>query len=402
MSQWLLRSDVAAELSARMRAGLAPTAEQRADFMRSVTAFTGSTPRNLRIAGDVAEIRVEGILTPRPDFLMMIFGIANTTYRSIQDSLAIAGSDPTIARASFYVDSPGGTVAGLFETLAAIEGFSKPITVRAAQACSAAYAIAAAAGPITATTPAAAFGSIGVAASLWIDPEHEVDIASTAAPNKRPDLTTEAGKAIVRAELDALHELFAGAVAKGRKTTVAIVNKSFGRGGVVLAGEAVRLGMIDSGPNFGSSALSETSSTSSAATSGKKVISKMDINTLKAQHPETYEAVMQAGRDDEFNRVTAHLTLGKASGDIRTSVASIEAREGFTAAVQAKHMAASMNRRDQQARQWDSDFAGSVIEGIQQPTGSGNTLLDQFAGDLDNGDRVARAMNLPAPQAHRV
>ena len=32
MTQWLLRGDVAAELSARVRAGIAPTAEQRADF----------------------------------------------------------------------------------------------------------------------------------------------------------------------------------------------------------------------------------------------------------------------------------------------------------------------------------------------------------------------------------
>ena len=101
MTQWLLRGDVAAELSARVRAGIAPTAEQRAEFMRQAAAL-GQGPRNLRVAGDVAEIRIEGVLTPRPDFLMMIFGIANTTYQSIQDALAIAGSDPTITLIAIF------------------------------------------------------------------------------------------------------------------------------------------------------------------------------------------------------------------------------------------------------------------------------------------------------------
>ena len=62
------------------------------------------------------------------------------------------------------IDSPGGTVAGLFETLAALDATGKSIRVRSSAAHSAAYAIAAVAGPIEAVTPVSMFGSIGVAA----------------------------------------------------------------------------------------------------------------------------------------------------------------------------------------------------------------------------------------------
>ena len=65
-----------------------------------------------------------------------------------------------------------------------------------------------------------------------------MQIASSAAPNKRPDVSTPAGQAVVRAELDDLHALFAERIAKGRshatgKTyTVAQINSDFGAGGM--------------------------------------------------------------------------------------------------------------------------------------------------------------------------
>ncbi|MGC4088414.1 MAG: hypothetical protein QM756_11060 [Polyangiaceae bacterium] len=146
MINWLLRGDVAQELQASIRSGARPTAAQRAEFA-SRQAAAGSAPRNLRIAGDVAEIRVEGLLTQRADFLAMFFGFANTTYSAIAEAFAIAGADPNVKRVSLSVDSPGGTVAGLFDALAAIESFSKPISVIAEQACSAAYSDRRVSGP---------------------------------------------------------------------------------------------------------------------------------------------------------------------------------------------------------------------------------------------------------------
>lgn len=239
---YLIEPTVFSALESAQRDGLAPTAEQRERFMSQEMALGGGKPAT---SGSAATIRVEGVLTKRPDILSFLFGGGNVTFASILDQLDAIEADSSIKQASMLVDSPGGEVDGLFEVLSRLQGFSKPINVRAAKACSAAFAIAAAAGKIEATNPAATFGSIGVATRFQI-PERAVDIINTSSPDKRPDVSTNEGQAVVRKHLDAIHELFVEAIAAGRGTPPSVVNKDFGRGGSVLAGEAKRLGMIDS------------------------------------------------------------------------------------------------------------------------------------------------------------
>jgi hypothetical protein len=244
---WLLKSEVFAELRAAMAAGMHPTAEQQSQFLAArgrPQSGGGEAPDNYVVAGDTAQIGVLGVLSPRPSFLLWLMGFEQTTYSDITRSLALAASDTKIKRVVMVVDSPGGTVDGLFDALAAIEVFSKPMTVTAACACSAAYAIAAAAGPITATNPAAEFGSIGVAAAVALD-DGVVDITSTEAPHKRPDASTTEGQAVIREHLDAIHELFADAIARGRGSSIADVNANYGRGATLLAGAAKQRGMVD-------------------------------------------------------------------------------------------------------------------------------------------------------------
>lgn len=243
---WLLKSEVFAELRGAMAGGLRGTAEQQAQFVasRGRPQTSSEAPDNYAVAGDTAQINVLGVLSARPSFLLWLLGYEQTTYADIQGALAAAASDSNVQRVVMVVDSPGGTVDGLFDTLAALEAFGKPIAVTAACACSAAYAIAAVAGSITATNAAAEFGSVGVAVSVALDDEM-VDITSTHAPNKRPDPSTEEGQAVIREHLDAIHELFADAIAGGRSTSVANVNTNFGRGATLLAGTAQQRGMID-------------------------------------------------------------------------------------------------------------------------------------------------------------
>ena len=243
---YLLKSEVFTELRATLAAGVRPTAEQQAQFVaaRGLPQSSGESPDNYTVAGDTAQIDVLGVLSPRPSFLLWMLGYQQTAYSDIASALALAANDSAVTRVVMVVDSPGGMVDGLFDTLAALESFTKPITVQAAQACSAAYAIAAAAGPITATNAAAEFGSVGVAVAVAIDDEM-IDITSTEAPNKRPDASTEEGQAVIREHLDAIHELFADAIAGGRGTSVARVNSEYGRGATLLAGSALQRGMID-------------------------------------------------------------------------------------------------------------------------------------------------------------
>lgn len=242
MSYLLISPDGAAALRSAMRQPV--TAEQLTQFeARAAKAY--ASPDNMRVVDGVAEIAISGILTERPDFFAQYFGGGNTTYASIRSSLRMAEADPAVKEVLLTIASPGGTVDGLFETLAVLEAFSKPLRAHASTACSAAYAIASMCGSIQAATVVSAFGSIGVAVSLYLD-DAVVDLTNTESPDKRPDASTSEGKAVIQAELDAIFEHFAAAIARGRRTTSARVTSDFGRGRTLLTDAAKAAGMIDS------------------------------------------------------------------------------------------------------------------------------------------------------------
>jgi len=80
----------------------------------------------------------------------------------------------------------------------------------------------------------------------------------------------------------------------------------------------------------------------------------MDLIKFRTEHPSIFEEAKQLGVKDERDRVNAHLQLAKGSGDMETSLASIENGEGLTATVTAKHMAASMKKNELSAREGDN------------------------------------------------
>lgn len=427
MKIWLLEPSVAAELRAARDAGLAPTAEQQAAYeareRAAITARDG-VPRNLSIAGNTAQIAIEGILTEKLDFFAFLFGGGNTTYASIRDAVAAAEADPNVRQVVYMVASPGGTVEGLFETLAVIDAAKKPATVVASQATSAAYAIAAVAGKIKANTPAAQFGSIGVAASV-LNLEEVVDITNTESPDKRPDVSTDEGKKVVQRQLDGIFEVFTDAIAQGRGVDVKDVVENYGRGAVLVAKEAKRIGMIDavpgrvvSGmraeretepvaeapvpdsvsvateqPQIPSATSTENKSTASASNGGaaKRNVSArkntMTEEELRAQHPELYTAVLNKGEasghakgveegkklgleegrkegaTEERERVEAHLEMGKSCGAMDMALEHIASGASvMNQKVYSGYMSAAVNKRDSDNRQADSDAAGKVLD----------------------------------------
>jgi len=213
---------------------------------RSMASASGE-PRIFKRAGDVAEIVIQGALTPKPDWYAYWMCGGNTTYPEIIQALALAAADDGIKRVVLNISSPGGYVDGLFDCLAALESFSKPKETIASMADSAAYAIACLGGKITARSKASEFGSVGVCATyVRFDGENIYDIVSSNAPNKRPDPSTKEGQAVIREGLDAIEELFIDTIVRGRGTTTKDVTKNFGRGAVLLATAALGVGMIDS------------------------------------------------------------------------------------------------------------------------------------------------------------
>jgi ClpP class serine protease len=244
MTIWFLEQQQALELE-RARAARALSSAELEAFERIATSANATTIA--RVAGDVAEIPIVGILTKGRDRLAWVLGMGNTTYADVRDALAGAESNASIKRIVLRVDSPGGMVEGLFETIDAIAACTKPITAVCSQACSAAYALACAAQKIEATGRDASFGSIGIATSFsfWAD-QQLIELTNTDSPNKRPDPRTDEGQAVIRKHLDALAALFIDAIARGRRVKAADVRANYGRGAVLLAKEAKALGMIDS------------------------------------------------------------------------------------------------------------------------------------------------------------
>lgn len=150
------------------------------------------------------------------------------------------------------MDTPGGSVTGVHEFARLVAASEKPVTVHVTgQACSAGYWIASQASGGISLDPTGIVGSIGVAMSTRIQEgpdqsgHRSLDITSSNAPNKRPDLSTEEGRASLRAMLDQVESVFIADVARGRGVTVATVKSDFGGGGLKTGAQAKEAGMVD-------------------------------------------------------------------------------------------------------------------------------------------------------------
>ena len=342
---WLLLQSVLNDIQDARASGVKFTAEQVATFEAS------NGEGIMALAGNSAEIHVKGVLTNTPDMFARWFGGGNTTYPAIIAALAEADANPEVKQIVMRFDSGGGAVNGMFDAITAMQTTKKPIkAIVGTMAASAAYGLASQADEMVAHNRASAVGSIGVVVDTFVS-ESRVSITSSNAPDKRPDVTTEKGKATVVAQLDAIAGLLDEAVAEGRNTTVEKVNADFGQGGILLADEALKRGMIDS---------ISTNKPATATNGGKPQEQRsMDLQTLKAQHPDVYAAAAQEGRTEERDRVGAHLTMGEASGDMKTAIGAVQDGSAMTATLQAKYMAAGMNRSDVQARQDDDAEANA-------------------------------------------
>lgn len=384
---WLLLASVRQAIEQARSSGVTPTAEQMQQFEARFSPFgEDGSPQNrlLTIAGDTAEIAISGVMTNQPDFFAMLFGGGNTTYAEIISALAEADKNDQVKQVVLAVDSPGGTVDGLFDAIAAIETFSKPITSRVTgTAASAAYALVSQTNSIEATNRAVRFGSVGIAATIRVS-ENEVTITSTDAPKKRPDVTTAQGQAVVREELDALHQLFVESIAEGRDTTLEKVNAEFGQGATLLADEALKRGMIDAVAGSKKLALAVDNDASTTASGGNQPETDMDLQTLKAQHPAVYEAAMQEGVNKERERVAAHLIMGEASGDMKTAISAAKEGTEMTASINATYLAAGMNRSDTANRQDDDDAAGAAADNADDSddASASDSVVDLVAANL--------------------
>lgn len=286
----------------------------------------------LSLANGVATIAIEGVLSKAgPDLLDQLLGLGGTGYKEIESALSEALDNPSVQSIRLAIDSPGGEVFGVDEARGAISraAKAKPVTaVNTGRVASAAYWLASAAPKIISTSPANLTGSIGVVAVAIDRTDRDrkfgvVTVVSRNAPDKRPDLSTEAGRAVIQDQVDSLERAFIERVAEGRGLSADVVRATFGRGRMLVAVDpdgakpsALSVGMIDEViDGFGSS--------SSAAQAGPAALLEQPVN----------EAGHDAKAIDEEPLCAAEME-SKMSTELEARIAELEAMLGQTAAAQ--------------------------------------------------------------------
>lgn len=199
--------------------------------------------------GSVALIDVVGPIHRYADFFSDVCG--GVTTECLARDITAAVDDPTISAVVLNFDSPGGEATGISELAEMVYGYTarKPIVAYAAgDMCSGAFWVGTACSEVVASDTAF-LGSVGVVAAVPLptdDPKRpKVTFLSSQSPNKRPDLTTEKGRAVVQQSIDDLAQVFIDAVARYRDMTAEAVVKDFCEGGVLVGQKAVDAGMVD-------------------------------------------------------------------------------------------------------------------------------------------------------------
>lgn len=210
--------------------------------------------RTVTMQDGVAVIPVTGPIFRYANLFTEISGATST--QVLATDIRAALDNPYVKGIVLDVNSPGGEATGINELASLI---ARAATVKPMRAyiggtgASAAYWLASAVGKGKVVADATAVvGSIGVVMSYLDTTKRDekadvrrVEIVSSSSPNKRLDPNTEAGRAAVQNIVDALAEVFVGAVAKYRGTTPEKVISDFGGGGVLVGARAKAAGMVD-------------------------------------------------------------------------------------------------------------------------------------------------------------
>lgn len=380
---------------------------------------------NISMRDGVAVLNIIGSIFPRADFFTDISGA--TTIENLSSDFSKALQDEKVKAIVLNIDSPGGQITGIHEFANKIYNSrgTKPIHAYiSALGASAAYWIATAADKVS-VDATAMVGSIGVVAA-WTDNSkakeadgyQDYTVVSSQSPNKRLDPKTEKGKELLQKELDDLANVFISDVARNREVSVETVLGKFGQGGLLIASEAIKVGMADNLSNLEDvvSNLKYVSYSQIGATlvnSDKEVLveatevddlissdslenksdnktppppANAEINEAKllASNPKLYNALMQKGAAQERERIKSIDAMSAVVGDKKLLE---EAK--YTNPCSAEQLAYKIVKAESDlGRKFSTDYAEdkAVLNGIQATTEiSGETSFDADVNAIVKG-----------------
>ena len=329
----------------------------------------------------VAIIPIKGALVPYGNVFSQVSG-AYSVEMLIQD-LAVAEHDPDVRAVLLMMHTPGGHTTLINEFANMIHAFPKPIvSYVVGNAASAGYWLASASDRII-VDATAMVGSIGVVMGMESPDKKTIEFVSSNAPDKRPDISTDAGKAVVKGIVDDMEAVFIEAVSNFRGMSHEQITAL--RGGVVIGAKAVEQGFAD-----------EVGSLESVIKQ-LNLENPMDLTVLKADHPTVYQAAFDAGVTSvdvtassaqaataEHDRIYAILNHDEAKG--REDQAKVLADDAGVSVEMAGKLLATMPVVA------EPKTRGNEFK--QHMDNLGNPDLGAGGGDDDGGDETQAAMDM--------
>lgn len=229
--------------------GLMAIADRQGD-PEALEARLGRQLENTRavtVRNGVAIIPVVGPIMRYANLFTRISGATST--QELATDFQTALDDPKVKAIVFNVDSPGGEANGINELSDMIHAArgKKPIKAYGGgSVASGAYWVASAADELV-VDDTALLGSIGVVVEVATREAREGEkrwtITSRNAPNKRPDISTEEGRAEISKTIDALGDVFVAKVARNLGVDADKVPAMGDNGGLLVGAAAVKAGL---------------------------------------------------------------------------------------------------------------------------------------------------------------
>jgi ClpP class serine protease len=255
--------------------------------------------RQSYVNGSNGLIYIDGPIIPRADMFSEASGMVSiegltADYKTLQ-------ADSRVDRIILVMDTPGGVITGVSEFSQLVKNSSKPTDAFVyGMAASAGYWIASAVRTIYAADTAEV-GSIGVVSTYRASKDtNYIEIVSSQSPNKRPDISTDAGKAQVQGVVDQLAQVFVETVAENRGVSAETVLSDFGAGGMMVAGVAIEKGMIDEITTLDKLLSEDEKKTMIHKTNGRTT---MDAKEIVATYPEAAAEIRREAAEGERKRI---------------------------------------------------------------------------------------------------
>jgi ClpP class serine protease len=208
--------------------------------------------RAVTIRNGVAIIPITGPIFRYANLFTRISGA--TSIDELATDFGAAIDNPEVRAILFRIDSPGGTANGPGEFAKTVKELSaragKPVYAHIEMAASAAFWIAAAAVRRSGYETAYA-GCLGAVIDVTIPPPardggpREITFVSSVSPKKRIDFDTDEGLAQMQRRVDDLGSKFVDLVAELMSIPRETVLSDFGQGDVLIAQDALAVGMIE-------------------------------------------------------------------------------------------------------------------------------------------------------------